>query len=72
MDGMTAKEISRLIDWLKSKEVSDADIIDCIQKLAKKNRLPRADQSGGSLKHKPGGGTRPATQAASILSQTAG
>lgn len=35
MDGMTAKEISRLIDWLKSKEVSDADIIDCIQKLAK-------------------------------------
>ena len=35
MDSVTAKEISRLIDWLKSKEIPDAGIIDCIQNLAK-------------------------------------
>jgi hypothetical protein len=35
MDCMTAREISRLIDWLKSRGTPDADIIDCIQKIAK-------------------------------------
>lgn len=35
MDSVTAKEISQSINRLKSKEVPDADIIDCIQNLAK-------------------------------------
>ena len=51
MDQMTSTELSRLIDWLESKGMTDADIVECIRQLGKKNRLPRADQSKGSLNH---------------------
>lgn len=35
MDQMTSTELSRLIDWLKSKGMTDADIVECIKHLAK-------------------------------------
>jgi|GluameStandDraft_1065615.scaffolds.fasta_scaffold38087_4 hypothetical protein len=35
MEDMTAKEISRLIDWLKSKNMTDAEIIDCLKEISK-------------------------------------
>ncbi len=35
MGEMTSKEISRLIDWLKSKGMTPEEIIDCLQTLSK-------------------------------------
>ena len=36
MEEMTATEISRLIDWLKSKGMTDAEIINCLKTLSGK------------------------------------
>jgi len=35
MEEMTSKEISRLIEWLKSKGMTSDEIIDCLQTLSK-------------------------------------
>lgn len=35
MDQMTSTELSRLIDWLESKGMTDADIVECIRQLGK-------------------------------------
>ena len=35
MDSMSSKELSRLIDWLEAKGMSDAEIVDCIKSLSK-------------------------------------
>lgn len=31
VDEMTSSEISRLIDWLKSKGMSDTEIVECLK-----------------------------------------
>lgn len=35
MDQMTSTELSRLIDWLESKGMTDADIVEWIRQLGK-------------------------------------
>lgn len=35
MDQMTSTELSRLIDWLKSKGMTDTEIVECIMQLGK-------------------------------------
>lgn len=35
MGPMTSSELSRLIDWLTSKGMTDADIVECIKHLGK-------------------------------------
>ncbi len=31
MESMTSAELTRLIDWLKSKGMTDADVLDCLK-----------------------------------------
>ena len=35
MDEMTINEVNRLVDWLKSKGMTDAEILDCLKAIGK-------------------------------------
>ena len=35
MEEMTINEVNRLVEWLKSKGMTDAEILDCLKAIGK-------------------------------------
>ncbi len=44
MDEMTTTEIGRLIDWLKSKGMTDSEIVECLEAISKGPKKASSDK----------------------------
>ncbi|MEZ3435925.1 MAG: hypothetical protein K1W34_15155 [Lachnospiraceae bacterium] len=44
LKAMTAREVLNLIEWLKSKNFSSDDIVDCIESIEGKGKIKRKDK----------------------------